>query len=66
MLHLKRGTHLQKHGRTERFHTKQSKSDRERQVPYITHMWNIKYDTKELIYKTETDSQRKQTYGYER
>ena len=66
MLHLKRGTHLQQHGQTERFHTKQSKSDRERQVPYITHMWSIKYDTKELIYKTETDSQRKQTYGYER
>ena len=23
----------------------------------ITHMWNLKYDTNELIYKTETDSQ---------
>ena len=23
----------------------------------ISHMWNIKYDTNELIYKTETDSQ---------
>ena len=40
------------------YHTKQSKSDRERQIPYgITYMWNLKYDTNELIYKTETDSQ---------
>ena len=23
----------------------------------ITYMWNLKYDTNELIYKTETDSQ---------
>ena len=28
------------------------------QISYdITHMWNLKYDTNELIYKTETDSQ---------
>ena len=27
-------------------------------IPYdITYMWNLKYDTNELIYKTETDSQ---------
>ena len=40
------------------YHTKWSKSDRERQIPYdITYMWNLKYDTNELIYKTETDSQ---------
>ena len=39
-------------------HTKQSKSDRERQILYdITYMWNIKNNTNELIYKTETDSQ---------
>ena len=41
-------------------HTKQStdKSEREREIPYdITYMWNLKYDTNELIYKTETDSQ---------
>ena len=30
-------------------------------------MWNLKYNTNELIYKAETDSQnRKQTYGYQR
>ena len=23
----------------------------------ITYMWNLKYDTNELVYKTETDSQ---------
>ena len=39
-------------------HTKWSKSESERQIPYdITYMWNIKYDTNELIYKTEIDSQ---------
>ena len=33
-------------------------SQRERQIPYdITYMWNLKYDTNELIYETETDSQ---------
>ena len=34
------------------------KSERERQIPYdITYMCNLKYDTNELIYETETDSQ---------
>ena len=41
------------------YHTKWNKSDRERQIPYgITYMWNLKYDTNEPIYETETDSQR--------
>ena len=36
-------------------HTKWSKSERERQIPYyITYMWNLKYGTDEPIYKTET------------
>ena len=40
------------------YHMKWSKSDRERQKPYdITYMWNLKYDTNELIYETETDSE---------
>ena len=26
-------------------------------------MWNLKYDTNELIYETETDSHREQTCG---
>ena len=40
------------------YHTKWSKLDREKQIPYdITYMWNLKYDTNEHIYKTETDSQ---------
>ena len=39
------------------FHTKRGKSERERQIPYdIIYMWNLKYDTNELIYETETDS----------
>ena len=42
-------------------------SERERQIPYdITYMWNLKYDTNELIYKTEIDSHRNQIYGYQR
>ena len=39
------------------YHTKWSKSERERQIPYnITYMWNLKYETNEPIYKTETES----------
>ena len=35
-----------------------SKSERERQIPYITYMWNLKYDTNEPIYETNrTDRQ---------
>jgi len=46
-------------GATRDSHTKFSKSERERQMPYdITDMWNLKYGTNEPIYKTETDSQR--------
>ena len=42
---------------TRDYHTKWSKSDRERQIPYdITYMWNVKYDTNEPIYETETES----------
>ena len=40
------------------YHTKWSKSERERQMPRdITDMWNLKYGTSEPIYKTEIDSQ---------
>ena len=36
-----------------------SQSGRERQIPYgITYMWNLKYGTNELVYKTETDPQK--------
>jgi len=39
-----------------------SQSERERQTPYgITYMWNLKYGTDELIYKTETDPQKQKT-----
>ena len=42
---------------TRDYHTKLSKSERERQVPFdITYMWNLKYDTNEPIYKIETES----------
>ena len=40
------------------YYSKQSKSERKRQIPYdTTYMWNLKYDTNELTYETETDAQ---------
>ena len=47
------------------YHTKQSKSERERQITYdIIYMYNLKQDTKKCIYKRETDSQMTdQTWG---
>ena len=43
---------------TRESHTKWSKSERARQIPYdITHMWDLKYGANELIYRTETVSQ---------
>ena len=43
---------------TRDYHTKWSTSERERQTPYdLTCMWNLKYDTNQLIYETEMDSQ---------
>ena len=46
-------------GGTRDYHTKWSKSDRERQISYdITYMWNLKCDDKNgFVYKTERDSQ---------
>ena len=42
---------------TRDYQIKWSKSERERQIPNdISYMWNLKYDTNEAIYKTETDS----------
>ena len=35
---------------------------RKRQIPWdITYMWNLKYDTNELIYEIEIDSQTQRT-----
>ena len=40
-------------------HTKWSKSRRESQILYnVIYMQNLKYDANELIYKTETQTQR--------
>ena len=39
-------------------HSKWSKSERERQIPYdIIYMWNLKHCTNEPVYKTETTSE---------
>ena len=38
-------------------HTKRNKSERERQTLFdATYIWNLKYDTDEPIYETETES----------
>ena len=38
------------------------KPERERRIPYdVAYMWNLKYGTKDLIYKTETNSHKEQT-----
>ena len=44
-------------------HSKCNKSDRERQILCITHMWNQTF-TNELVYKTETDTDFKNKHGY--
>ena len=37
------------------YHNKSCKSDRQRQIScHMAYMWNIKTDTNEFIYKTET------------
>ena len=37
------------------YQTKWSESERERQITYdITYMWNLKYDTNEPVYETES------------
>ena len=39
------------------YHPKWRKSGRRKQIPYdTTYMWNLKYDTNEIIYKTETNT----------
>jgi len=45
------------------YHTKGSKSERERQLPCdITCTWNLKYGTNEPTYEMETDSQTERTH----
>ena len=41
----------------DNYHTKWSKSDRERQIYDIVYIQSLKNDTNEFIHKTETDSQ---------
>ena len=50
------------------YHTKWSKSERERQIPYdITYMWSKKMIQMNLFMKQkQTHRHRKQIYGYQR
>ena len=50
------------------YHTKWNKSERQAQDKYgITYIWNLKYDTNELIYKTEIDlTEIENKHSYER
>ena len=34
------------------YHVKWNKSERKRQISYITYVWNLKQDTNELTYET--------------
>ena len=44
------------------YHTKWSKPERERQIPYdAAYMWHIEYDTDEVLCETETDPQIEKT-----
>ena len=39
------------------YHTKQSKSERERQISYdITYMWHLNYGSNEPIFKTDSQA----------
>ena len=41
-----------------------SKLERERQISYdITYMWNLKYDTNEPVYETESKTWRTDLWG---
>ena len=45
-------------------HTKQSESERERQIPYdITSIWNLIYSTNETLRRKETHILGEQTCG---
>ena len=47
-------------------HTKCSKSERERQIPYdITHIWNLAYNTNEPFHRKETHGLGEQTCGFQ-
>ena len=49
------------------YHTKWSKSHRERQIFYdIIYMWNQKYDMNLYTKQKQTHRYRKQAYGYQR
>ena len=49
------------------YHTKWSKSDRERQIYYIAYMWNLKKWHKwTYLQNRKAHRHRKQTYGYQR
>ena len=49
----------------EIYHTKWSQREERDKNRDITYMWNLKYNTNDLIYETETYRHRKQTYDYQ-
>ena len=51
---------------TRDYHTKQKVSQKEKDKYDITYMWNLKYDTDELMYKQKhTQRHGEQTCGYQ-
>jgi len=44
------------------YHPKWRKSGKRKQIPYdTTYMWSLKYDTNEITYKTETNTELENT-----
>ena len=51
----------------QRLSYKANLTEGERQILYITYMWNSHYDTNELIHENRNRlTDRKQTHGYQR
>ena len=48
---------------TRDYHTKWNKSDRERQIPYNTYTWNLKYDTNEPMKQKQNHGHREENCG---
>ena len=51
---------------TRDYHTNElGQEEKDKSHDDITYMWNLKYNTNELTYETETDSQTQRTGGWE-
>ena len=68
-LAIRKNEIMQQYEQTQNYHTKQSKPEKERQISYITHMWNLKKKFIQMnlfIKQKQTHIHRKQTYDYQK